>query len=209
MWRTIIIFAGAVALALSAAAGGTDSLRHYFESVESLEGRFEQITRDEAGVVIEEAQGHFALIRPERFDWHYETPFEQRIVADGHWLYVHDVDLEQVSIRPLNEVLGVGPALLLSGDFDSLSDSFELDTDSDGAIILTPKTPDWDFQQIRLHLIDGVPARMRVADGLGQTVSLELTDLRRNGDIAAERFEFEAPAGTDVIAPPEYTDRQP
>lgn len=203
MWRRMTMLAAGLMLAATAEADGLDALRDYFESVTSLQGRFEQTTRDESGVVVEEADGHFALIRPERFDWYYESPFEQRITADGDWLYVHDVELEQVSIRPLDEVLGVGPAILLSGDFESLRESFELDAGEQG-ISLVPRSGDWEFQRIHLYLSDGVPTRMRIEDGLGQTVSLELHDLDRNADIDPERFRFEAPAGADVIAPPAY-----
>jgi outer membrane lipoprotein carrier protein len=37
--------------------------------------------------------------RPNRFRFHYRKPFEQTIVADGQTLWLHDVDLNQVTAR--------------------------------------------------------------------------------------------------------------
>lgn len=186
--------------------GGADALRSYFESVERLSGRFEQTTLDERGEVVETSEGRFALARPDRFNWFYATPFEQRIVADGRWLYVYDIELSQVTVRPMDEVLGVGPALLLSGDYATLRENFEVRASGEGWYTLTPTAEEWDFQAVRLRLGDGVPSVIEVDDGLGQTTRLELLDLTRNPRFADDRFTLEIPDGVDVIAPPAYRD---
>ncbi len=201
--RTVVLLIGLLASA-SQAAQPLESLKGYFDSVRTLEGSFVQETRDEAGAVVDRSTGDFAISRPNRFAWHYQTPFEQRIIADGRWLTIYDVALQQVTVRPQDEVLGVGPAVLLSGNYQTLQENFRLRPGGDGWIELEPTDGEWEFQSVRLRLIDGIPAVVEVNDGLGQTTRLELHDLERNIDIDPERFRFSAPPEADVIAPPGY-----
>lgn len=204
--RSIIasVLAVLVGLGASAASAGTEPLRDYFESVSSLQGTFKQVTRDEDGRVVKRSKGYFSIERPDRFHWFYETPFKQRLVSDGEWLYSHDIELLQVTIRPIEEVLGVGPAVVLSGDFEELQASFRISEGSEGWYRLKPRDEDWQFQSVRLRLRDGVPATVEVSDGLGQTMRLSLDQLERNVSMPAGRFRFEIPEDADVIAPDDF-----
>lgn len=184
---------------LGATTNAIQELQQYFDSVHSLTGRFAQETRAEDGSQIDASSGEFALTRPKRFDWLYEKPYQQRILADGKRLWVYDVELRQVTVRALNEVLGVGPALLLSGRFSDLRRSFDLKDLGAGWIRLRPKTGHWEFQQLRLHMAQGVPNIIEVEDGLGQTTHLELHDLKRNPVLDPQRFHFTPPKGVNVI----------
>lgn len=188
-----------------AASADLKPLRDYFESVTSLQGSFDQVTRDERGEVVKRSKGRFSIKRPDRFHWFYKTPFEQRLVSNGEWLYSHDVELRQVTIRPIEEVLGVGPAVVLSGDFADLQDSFRVsEGEESGWYRLKPRSDDWDFQSVRLRLKDGVPDVVAVSDGLGQTMRLKLADIERNVEVPEEHFQFDAPDDADVIAPDNY-----
>ncbi|MFM9817848.1 UNVERIFIED_CONTAM: outer membrane lipoprotein chaperone LolA [Spiribacter pallidus] len=185
--------------ASTAADGPVAELSGYFESVETLAGEFRQTTRDDTGTVIEQARGRFVMARPQRFVWDYRTPWEQLIVSDGERLWVHDVGLEQVVVRPLEEALGVGAAQLLSGDMAQLKQNFSLTAVGEDGVILQPTDPAWDFQRVRLRLDDGIPTAITVEDGLGQRVEVRLLDLTLNPTFEADRFEFDPPAGVDVI----------
>lgn len=196
-----LIFLSLLLLALPAYSQGKAALKEYYSSIHSLRGEFEQITRNDTGEVMEASRGTLLIQRPDRFRWSYSEPFEQEIVADGNKLWVYDIDLEQVTVRPLTDVLGVGPALLLSGDYAALEANFEVQPEQDDWLKLTPKQNDWDFQSIRLQMEQGVPHVVEVDSGLGQTTRLELTQLERNVRIDASRFRFTPPAGVDVIAP--------
>ncbi|PWG62410.1 outer membrane lipoprotein chaperone LolA [Sediminicurvatus halobius] len=187
---------------LPLAAGASDpvsTLESYFSEVETLRGEFLQETTDEAGTVIEEAEGTFVIARPQRFRWHYETPYEQLIVADGERLWVYDVDLRQVTVRPLDRVLGVGAAQLLSGEFEALTESFSIVAGEGDWIRLEPTDPAWDFQHVRLLLEDGVPRVVEVRDDIGQSVRMRLSALERNPEVPEARFDFEPPPEADVI----------
>lgn len=185
---------------LNGATNAIQELQQYFNSVHSLSGRFIQEIRTESGRLIERSSGEFALARPNRFDWVYETPYRQRIVADGQYLWIYDVALQQVIVRPLDEVLGVGPALLLSGRFSDLRRSFELQNLGSGWIRLQPKSDQqWGFQKLLLHIAQGVPDVIKIHDALGRTMRLELYDLKRNPEFGPQRFQFTPPEGVDVI----------
>lgn len=182
-------------------AQGIAALKDYYRSVTSLEGEFVQTTRDELDQELEASAGRLLIQRPDRFRWTYTEPFEQIIVADGKKLWVYDVDLDQVTVRPLDEVLGMGPALLLSGSYQTLEANFTIKEDAGGWLRLIPKHEDWDFQSIRVRMVDGVPRVVEVDTGLGQVTRLELTRLDRNPRIDPARFNFTPPKGVDVIAP--------
>ncbi|MDZ7809788.1 MAG: outer membrane lipoprotein chaperone LolA [Arhodomonas sp.] len=155
-WYRLLLVLLVLAFPLRAAS--PDELAEFYQSVDSLRGSFVQVTRDEEGRVLERAEGRFVIQRPERFNWLYETPYEQRIVGDGEWLWVHDRDLRQVTVRPVEEVLGVGPALLLSGSLEALEARFRIEPGTGGWITLRPRDDAWDFQSVRLRMDDGLPA---------------------------------------------------
>ena len=197
--RVILLLLLMLPCELGVAAGAIQALQQYYDSVHTLTGRFVQKTHAEDGSRIDASSGELALARPNRFDWLYEEPYRQRIVADGKRLWVYDVELRQVTVKPLDDVLGVGPALLLSGRFSDLQRSFELKDLGGGWLRLQPKTDQWDFQRLRLHIAHGVPDVIEIDDGLGQTTRLELHDLQRNPVFEPQRFRFTPPEGVDVI----------
>lgn len=187
--------------ALPAFAQSDTALQDYYRSVHSLHGDFVQTTHSDNGELMETSRGQLWVQRPDRFRWSYSEPFEQEIVADGSKLWVYDVDLEQVTVRPLRDVLGVGPALLLSGDYAALTENFTVRPQTGGWLELIPKRDDWDFQSIRLQMSNGVPHLIEVDSGLGQVTRLELSQLQRNIRIDPAKFKFTPPPGVDVIAP--------
>ncbi|WP_290647733.1 outer membrane lipoprotein chaperone LolA [Aquisalimonas sp.] len=199
--RIAVLVLGLLAAALASTPVAADpraALESYFNDVDTLEGDFEQVVRDEDGRILEESRGTMAIQRPDRFDWLYEEPFEQRIVADGERLWIHDKDLYQVTVRPLQETLGTGPAVLLSGQLAGLEEQFRIEVDEDW-IVLTPRDESWEVEGVRLRIADGVPAEILVRDGLGQENQLILRNVRTNETLNAERFRFEPDDDMDVI----------
>lgn len=184
--------------AMASADDPRAELEAYFSDTDSMEGSFTQVVRDEDGRVLEESRGTMAIQRPDRFDWLYNEPFEQRIVADGERLWIHDPDLRQVTVRPLEDTLGTGPAMLLSGRMETLDEHFDMKVD-DGWLVLMPRTDDWNVEGVRLRLSNGVPAEVIVRDGLGQENRLTLEDVTTGVAFDGDRFRFEPDGDTDVI----------
>jgi outer membrane lipoprotein carrier protein len=116
------------------------------------------------------------------------------------WLY--DVELEQVTIRPAAEALVGTPAQLLSGEAD-LRAEFEI---ADGGMEdgfawsrLEPKSAEGDFRELRVGIADGELRRMVLVDRLGQTTRLDFDRIERNPRLDPGSFSFSPPPGVDVI----------
>ena len=185
------------------AAADADALDRFYTDTRTLAGRFTQTVRDGSGAVTEQSRGTFAIERPGRFRWDYEAPYQQTIVADGRELWVYEPDLDQVTVRPIDEQSADAPGLLLSGARFP-RELFEVSAQADGWLLLTPRRKDSGLGSVRLKLAAGSVQALELADGMGQTTRIEFTDTQRNGPVPAERFRFSPPPGVDVIraAPP-------
>lgn len=206
--RFIVACACFISLACVAAAPGGDAqagrqrIERFLEGLGGLEAQFEQVLTDRAGQVVDESSGSLAIKRPDRFRWDYREPYEQVIVADGERVWLYDRDLEQVTVRKLDETLSATPAMLLSGA-SALEDNFTVTrTDREGDVAwvhMEPRRDDTDFKWVRLGF-DGERLRfMELGDKLGQTTRLEFTQLERNPPLDPARFTFTPPPGADVI----------
>lgn len=188
-------------------ARGKALLAAFSDRVETVAGTFSQVVTGSDGRVKERAEGRFAIARPGRFEWVYATPYEQRIVADGTNLWLHDVDLEQVSVRAQDAALGSSPAGILGGGADAL-EAFEYQgAFEDGALLwvqLAALDTDSDFRAVRIgfEADTGVIAAMELGDSLSQRTLIEFTDVVLDAPVDASRFEFTPPPGADVTGTP-------
>ncbi|WP_438971276.1 outer membrane lipoprotein chaperone LolA, partial [Methylophaga sp.] len=95
---------------------GAQKLNQFVDKVDTFQAEFEQTVIDPEGKIMEQAQGQFLLARPGKFRWDYETPYPQKIVADGKNIWFYDIDLEQITVKSQQEALAETPATLLSGE---------------------------------------------------------------------------------------------
>ena len=191
--------------AASDAAAGQQKVEGFLQGLQSLQAQFKQTLTDRNGLTVEEANGTLAIRRPDRFRWDYREPNEQVIVADGSRIWLYDADLEQVTVRKLDDTLSATPAMLLSGQ-GNLQENFSVTQSSqEGSVFwvrMQPKRDDTDFKWVRLGFEGNALKFMQLADKLGQTTTLEFTQLQRNPAIDGSRFTFTVPAGADVIGEP-------
>jgi outer membrane lipoprotein carrier protein len=200
---------GLIALVLTSAAsaeGQGDAVARvetYLASVNTLAANFSQVVRNRDGQVVDRASGTLSLARPNRFRWDYEKPYLQTIVADGKQLWLYDSDLEQVTVRALEQGLGSTPAMLLSGS-GRVGDAFApvaVQQQGDWTWCrLAPRQEGSDFEQVSLAFDRrGELAAMELSDKLGQATVIEFGALRRNPALDARLFKFDPPPGADVI----------
>ena len=196
----LMLFCCAVGAADNTA--GRQKVEGFLQGLQSLQSNLQQTLSDRAGTVVEQASGELAIRRPDRFRWDYREPNQQVIVADGTRIWLYDSDLEQVTVRKLDATLSATPAMLLSGQ-GNLQDNFTVaQTSQEGAIQwvrMEPKRDDTDFKWVRLGFDATTLKFMQLADKLGQTTTLEFSQLQRNPAIDSSRFTFTVPAGADVI----------
>lgn len=195
------------ALTLSPIAAHADSkdvarLTQLLETSKTLTARFSQLTLDGSGTQLQETAGQMALQRPGLFNWHTDAPQEQLMVSDGKKVSLWDPDLEQVTIKTLDQRLTQTPALLLSGDVSKISESFDITAKEAGGVIdftLKPKTKDTLFDSLRLSFRNGVINDMQLIDSVGQRTNILFTGVKANEVIPASKFQFQIPKGADVI----------
>jgi chaperone LolA len=191
-----------VALAASDPAAGRQQVESFLQGLQSLQAQFKQTLTDRNGATVEQASGTLAIRRPDRFRWDYREPNEQVIVADGSRIWLYDADLEQVTVRKLDDTLSATPAMLLSGQ-GNLQENFSVtQTSQEGGVSwvrMQPKRDDTDFKWVRLGFDGATLKFMQLADKLGQTTNLEFTQLERNPALDPSRFTFTVPPGADVI----------
>lgn len=182
-------------------ARAAERLESAIRGLTSLKAEFRQTVTDAAGKEVDHAEGTVTLARPGRFRWEYRVP-EQLIVSDGTTVWLYDVDLAQVTIRPAADSLAGSPALLLSGQSD-LRAEFDVadggDADGLGWSKLVPKAADGDFRELRVGIADGQLKRMLLIDQLGQTTRLDFERIDRNPRIGADAFRFTPPPGVDIV----------
>lgn len=196
----------AVALTLAAgvaSADARDDLDAFSKGLKGLDGRFTQQVFDDRGKLKETSSGRVALSRPDRFRWEYTKPYPQLIVADGNKVWVHDPDLEQVTVRPQGPEERNSPLAALLDPVERKK-RFKIAEagSSDGLewLKLTPRDEDdANFRSAQLGFGNGGLEKMLVTDALGQRTSIAFSKWRRNPSFSAGTFAFKPPAGADVI----------
>ncbi len=182
-------------------ASSLERFQSYLRTTQGARADFHQKVFDKTGKLVQESRGSFSFLRPGRFRWAYVKP-PQLIVGDGERVWIHDADLNQVTVRRAARVLGATPAALLSGASD-IGKSFELveSGEKDGLEWLEarPREKESGFERIRLGMsASGVDA-MELVDHFGQTTVLRFTNLVRNPQFDAGTFRFTPPKGVDIL----------
>jgi outer membrane lipoprotein carrier protein len=191
-----------LSIVVVANAASLERFQAYLKSTQSASASFEQKVFDKNGKLVQESRGSFVLQRPGKFRWSYAKPHPQVIVGDGERVWIHDPDLNQVTVRKLSRAIGSTPAALLAGSTD-IEQAFELaDAGEKGGLEwleARPREKEAGFERIRLGLsANGVEA-MELVDHFGQTTLLRFTDVVRNPRVDANTFRFTPPRGADVL----------
>ena len=113
--RTSALAVGLTMACGVAQADAVASLRAFVKDVQTGRGEFTQTVTSPDGKKTRKSKGSLEFQRPNRFRFAYTTPTEQLIVGDGKQVWLHDVDLNQVTVRPMSESIGATPAALLAG----------------------------------------------------------------------------------------------
>lgn len=189
-------------LPVTAGPKAAESLDRFFREVGTFTARFEQVVLDEGLSQIEESGGRMTIKRPGRFRWDYDPPLEQKIISDGNRVWIHDIDLEQVTVRPVMDALGKTPATILAGK-GNISDNYLVsDLGNYGKLSwvrLRSKQEDSAFSDMRIGFENGHLRVMELVDNLGQTTRITFFESVENPLISDESFEFVPPRGVDVI----------
>lgn len=204
--KRLLVAATLFLAATSAFAGpARDRLESFSDGLRSLQGRFVQQVHDANGQLKESSRGTVALKAPRAFRWHYEEPFPQLIVADGNNVWIHDEDLDQVTVKNQSFEEAQSPLTVLT-DLGQLDARYTVREGGarDGLewLELVPRAKEPSFTTARLGFSGEGLARMELVDTLGQRNTIRFSGWKRNAALDPKLFTFTPPAGADVIGEP-------
>ncbi len=196
------LFLFALAFAPAAHASAIERFKSFVTTTQSARADFDQQVFGRDGKPTQQSKGSFVFSRPGRFRWTYAKPVDQLIVGDGERVWIHDRDLNQVTVRRLARALGSTPAALLAGASD-VEKAFDLkDAGQSGGLEwldARPKERDAGFEAIRIGFGPSGIQAMQLTDHFGQRTELRFTNIARNPKIDPAEFRFQPPPGADVL----------
>ena len=188
------------------------SLENFVKNTKSGRAVFTQVVtspaKDGQTPKTKSSSGTFEFLRPNRFKFLYKKPFEQSIVSDGQTLWLHDVDLNQVTARKLAQVLNGTPAAVIAAaaDLKGLQADFVLVALPEKAglrwVQAVPKTKEGQLQSITVGIKTtdkGTElAALEILDSFGQLSVMTFSQFEVNPALATASFQFKPPSGADV-----------
>ncbi len=189
-------------LPVFAHAGAVDQLHDFLKNTRTLKADFAQSVIAKNGRKPQQSSGVVAIARPGKLRWEIQKPFPQLVVGDGEKIWIHDPELQQVTVRKAGQAIGGSPAALLSGS-NELERNFTLKEagEAEGLnwVEATPKVSDSGFERVRLGFSGSDLKAMELLDSFGQTTLIHFSRLERNPALPAATFRFVPPAGVDVV----------
>lgn len=182
--------------------GGRDALTRFSANLNALQASFDQVVLNQEGVVETQGKGRVWLLRPNQFRWSYEGDFPEVIVADGRSVWMHDVVMEQVTVKPQSGMAQDSPLSVLM-DISSLDQQFTVRElgkhDGLDLLELVSLSSESEFERVMLGLKEDLIALMVMEDAFGLRTELRFDEVLRNPDLSEEMFQFSPPEGADVV----------
>jgi outer membrane lipoprotein carrier protein len=189
--------------ASAAHADAVDALREFTREIKSGRATFTQVVTSADNAKKKTSSGTFEFARPNRFRFAYGKPYEQVIVGDGDSVWLYDVDLQQVTVRAMDQALGATPAALLAGA--NVEKDFELKAQPSAQgldwVQATPRVKGEaaSFQSLRVGFKGKALSAIELVDNFGQRSLLTFGEVATNAAPAADTFRFTPPKGVEVL----------
>ncbi len=197
----IILFSlGLISSALTETA--CKRLNLALKNLDNLTAIFKQTVLDDNKKVVQQSSGKLAIQRPGKFSWIYTAPYEQQIVADGDELWVYDVDLDQVTVKPMSSGLASAPIMILMKQND-ITEEFTVSEIGQRKFLywveLQPNSQDLEYTHVYIGLENESVKAMELRDNFGQSTQIVFDNLRLDVVHNPKVFQFIPPEGVDVF----------
>jgi len=184
------------------AQNAEERLNKALKNLDNLTADFKQTLLDDEKQIVQQSSGNLAIQRPGKFSWIYTTPYEQQIVADGSELWVYDVDLDQVTVKPMSTGLASAPIMILMKQND-ITEEFAVNEVGQRKFLywveLEPNTKDLEYSHVYIGLENDTVKAMELRDNFGQSTQIVFDNLRTNVVHNPKVFQFTPPEGVDVF----------
>jgi len=182
-----------------------EQLTVLLQGFRTYQADFTQVTYGNNNQVMQRSRGNVMIKRPNGFRWETDTPTKQILITNGVQLWVYDVDLAQVTERPVDDRSNVNPAVLLSGSKKELMQDFSVDMVPQAlsgrnhfSFLLRPKKQA-SFKWVQLDFHAGQLVTMKIFNNLGETSIFNFIRIKLNAPLATRLFNFKPPEGVDVV----------
>lgn len=190
---------------VSAASNVGTELQKYVNNLKTYEAKFVQTQPDDTLFTLNTSTGYFKLDRPGKLLWQYYSPEEQKIVVDGPNLWVYDTDLDQVTVRPIDDVKAELPLSWLLYK-EPIEDKFTIieNKTANGMtwFNLAPKQATY-FQSIEVGIKNGEMQEVWMYQDADNVTKVRFTSIKSNQVIPLQNFNFQLPEGADLIGTPQ------
>ena len=184
------------------AADAAQRLKSALKNLDNISAEFKQTLLDEDKNIVQQSRGTMALQRPGKFAWIYTEPFEQRIIGDGSELWIYDVELEQVTVKPMDAGISNAPIMILMKQTD-VTQQFDVSEIGQRKYLywveLKPHASDLEYSSIFIGLEDDSVRAMELQDQFGQSTQIVFENMRVGVVHNPATFKFVPPEGVDVF----------
>lgn len=178
------------------------------QPIQNLSGHFEQQSLDKNEKLLQRQNGSFVVLQSGEFIWRILPPYEQHIISNGTIINIYDPDLEQLTIKALDQKVQVIPLMLFSENGRQIVQQYDVskvagDSSTEVTFILKPRQAGSLFDRLLISFSNAsamhTPTRLDIIDSLKQITRVRFDQVFLNQSIDRKQFEFSAPAGIDVI----------
>lgn len=177
-------------------------LESFAGKLDRFKADFTQTVKSQDGRVQDQTEGQVWLQSPDKLRWVYSGEFPEIIVADGKNIWIYDVSLEQVTVKPQSDQANDSPLMVLA-DVSQLDKQFKVTEmgELEDMMLLELRSLDSEseFERILLGLEPGGIRMMAMEDAFGQRTEILFENALVNPPAEPEQFLFTPPKGTDVV----------
>ena len=177
-------------------------LEKFAGELERFKADFTQTVMSQDGSIQDKTQGQVWLQSPDKLRWVYSGEFPEIIVADGKNIWIYDVSLEQVTVKPQSDQATDSPLMVLA-DVSQLDQQFKVTEmgEFEDMLLLELRSLDGEseFERILLGLEPGGIRMMTMEDAFGQRTEIQFENTLVNPPAEPDQFLFTPPEGTDVV----------
>ncbi len=175
----------------------------FYESTRDLEARFEQTYTYAAAGRSQRSTGTLKVKKPGKLRWDYATPSPKTVVVNGSRLVQWEPEANQAYVDDHFDASAMSAAVTFLLGKGSLEKEFELATDAEGRLLLTPRKPDPRVERVELTVgKDGEVTATRVVDGSGNVNAIAFSDLKRNVGLGDGVFVLDLPKDVHRVKAP-------
>ncbi len=191
-----------VAASRDAAALARD-VQAFYEQTRDLEADFVQTYTYASFGRSQTSRGVLKVKKPGKLRWDYVEPSRKTIAVNGSRLVQFEPEVNQAYVDEHFDATAMSAAVTFLLGKGSLEKDFDLSTDAEGRLVLTPKKPDPRVERVVLTVGPaGEVTATRVVDGSGNVNEIAFRNLHRNVGLRDDVFVLALPADVHRVAPP-------